>query len=262
MYSCLRRAAAKSGFVDFTTDDVFVFACVPAGGAFCPKNDVGPIEVDGVVVVDIAEGKVDRPSPDKPGSSPDDCWFVSELNTDVGCCCCCWPAVAVDDEPKADCMGADDGAPKAEVVVMPLPKTDDDCWLLPPPNADGVLLVLPVVLLAAPPKAGWPNTEPPGALAAAASPNAEGWPPAKAENAPPLEFAVLLVPEEDGLAKAENAPPLEPADPAPKAEVAAGFPNALCPNADCPKADVVCGAPNADGAAPDAGCPNADAVLP
>lgn len=116
--------------------------------------------------------------------------------------------------------------------------------------------------MAAPPKADWPNTEPPGALAAAASPNAEGWPPAKAENAPPLEFAVLLVPEEDGLAKAENAPPLEPADPAPKAEVAAGFPNALCPNADCPKADVVCGAPNADGAAPDAGCPNADAVLP
>ena len=202
--------------------------------------------------------------------------MVIEPKTDVG-----WWVVGAgvdeDVEPNADCTGAlvdapnadvpDDcpnaDCPNAEVVLEVLPKADCTGAVVDPvPNAEGVLLLAP------PPKDDCPKTEPPGALFDAARPNADGCPPANAENAPPpLLLPVPLapaLPEPDaaGLANAEKAPPPPPLVLEPNAEFVAGFPNELWPNADWPKADVVCGAPNADCAAPLAGCPNADAVLP
>ena len=72
-------------------------------------------------------------------------------------------------------------------------------------------------------------------MVAAAKPNADGCPPAKAEKAPPpLVLAAAGVPleaEADGFANAENAPPVGAAVEL-NADVVAGFPNELWPNED------------------------------
>ena len=145
--------------------------------------------------------------------------------------------------PNADVPNADMGAAGVDVDAVP-----------PPPNAD---------IGCAPPDGG-PKTDPPGACAAAASPKADGCPPAKAEKAPPPPLplplvvpaaaGVVLAPDAAGFANAEKPPVVGAAGVDPKAD---GLPNDDWPNEDCPNADVVCGAPKAD-----LGAPNADEVAP
>ncbi len=170
--------------------------------------------------------------------------MVSEPKTDVGCCCVDVAGVVDDAEPNADCAGAldgapnadvpdgcpNDGCPKADVGFEELPNADcTGAVVAPLPNADGVLLLAP------PPNADWPKTDPPGALLDDASPKAVGCPPANAENAPPpppLPPVVLPEVDADGFANAEKAPPPGPVEAEPKAEFVSGFPIELWPNAD------------------------------